>query len=131
MSQESHLSKLKLKLTKLGKQLMVLECLENNPQMFLMLLLGLGVDQDVVNKNHNKLIQIGLEYPMHEIHECRWRIRRPEGHNYKLKMLIPRPKCCLRDINLPNSQLMITGEKVYLGVASRPSQLLKQIINPR
>ena len=55
----------------------------------------------------------------------------PKGHHYKLKVPITRPKRCLRDICLPNSQLMVTSEKVYLGVDSCSSQLVKQIINPR
>ena len=129
MSQEFHLSKPKLALTELGIQLMVPECLENNPQMILMLLLRLGVDQDVVNKYHNKVIQIGLEYPMQEIHEYRWGIRQPERHHCKLKMPIPRSKRYLRDICLPNPQLMVTGTKVYRRVDSHPSQLVKQVIN--
>ena len=94
-------------------------------------LLRLGVDQDVVNKDHNKLIQIGLEYPMHEIYECHWRIRQPEGHHCELEMPIPHPKHCLRDISLLNSQLMVSGVKVYLRVDLCLSQLIKQIINPR
>ena len=131
MSKEFHLSKPKLTLTELGIQPMVPECLENNPQMILMLLFILGVDQDVVNKDHNKLIQIELEYPMHEIHECCWHIRQPKGHHCELEMSISCPKRWLRDISLPNSQLMVSGVKIYLGVDSRPSQLIKQVINPR
>ena len=68
---------------------------------------------------------------MHEIHECYWRIRQSEGHHRKLIVLITRPKCRLRDICLPNSQLMVTSAKVYLGVDSRSSQLIKQVIDPR
>ena len=127
MSQESHLNKLKLSLIELGIQLMVPKCLKNNPQMILMLLLILELDKDVVNK----LIRIGLEYPMHEIHECHWRIHQPEGHHCELEMPILRPKRCLRDISLPNSQLMVIGVKVYLGVDSRPFQMIKQVINPQ
>ena len=110
---------------------MVFKCLENNPQMILMLLLRLGVDQDVVNKYHNKLIQIGLKYPMHQIHECRWSICQSKKHQCELEMPIPRTKCCLRDINLLNSLLIITGVKIYLGVDSRPFHMIKQVINPR
>ena len=54
-----------------------------------------------------------------------------KGHHCKLKVPIPRPECCLRDICLPNPQLMVTNAKVYLGVDSRSSQLIKQVINPR
>ena len=72
-----------------------------------------------------------LEYPMHEIHECCWRIRQSEGHHRKLIVPITRPKRCLRDIRIPNPQLMVTSAKVYLRVDLRSSQLIKQIVNPR
>ena len=49
----------------------------------------------------------------------------------KLKVPITRPERCLRDICLPNPQLMVTNAKVYFGVDSRSSQLIKQIVNPR
>ena len=55
----------------------------------------------------------------------------PKGIIYEFEMPIPHPKCCLRDINLPNSQLMVTGVKVYLRVDSCHSQLIQNIINPR
>ena len=68
---------------------------------------------------------------MHEVHECCWRIRQSKGHHRKLKVPIPCPERCLKDICLPNPQLMVTSAKVYLGVDSRSSQLIKQVINPR
>ena len=81
-------------------------------------------------KDHDKLILVGLEHPMHEIHECCWCIRQSEGHHRKLKVPITHPKRCLRDIYLPNPQLMVTSVKVYLGADSRSSQLIEQIVNP-
>ena len=51
--------------------------------------------------------------------------------HYKLKVPMKRPEYCLRDICLPKPQLMVTSVKVYLGVDSRSSQLIKQVINPR
>ena len=96
-----------------------------------MILLRLGVDQDVVHENHNETIYIGLEHPMPKIHECRWSICQSEWHHCELKMLILRPERCLKDVCLPNCQLMITSVEIYLGVDPRPSQLIKQIINPR
>ena len=99
--------------------------------MTLMLPLLPGVDQNVIHKDHDKLIQIGLEYPMPEVHEFRCRIRQSKGHHCKLKVLIPGPEHYLRDICLPNPQLIVTSVKAYLGVDSRSSQLIKQVINPR
>ena len=96
-----------------------------------MLPLLLGVDQNVIPEDYVKLIQIGLEHPMHEVYECRWRIRQSKGHHRKLKVPITRPERYLRDIYLTNPQLMVTSAKIYLGVESRSPQLIKQIINLR
>ena len=68
---------------------------------------------------------------MHEVHDCRWRISQFKGHHRKLKVPITCPEHCFRDICLPNPQLMVTSAKVYFGVDSRSSQLIKQVINPR
>ena len=125
MSQEFHLSNLKFKFSKLGIQLMVSKNLQNDTQMILMLLLKRGVDQNVVNEDYSKLIQIRLEYPMHEIHECCWHIRQFERHHCELEMPVPHPEHCLKDISFPNSQLMITGTEIYLGVDLCPSQSIK------
>ena len=73
----------------------------------------------------------GVTYPMHEVHECRWRIRQSKGHHHQLKVPVMRPERCLRDICLHNPQLMVTSAKVYLGEDSCSSQLIKQVINPR
>ena len=110
---------------------MVSQQLQNNPQMILMLPLRLGVDQNVIHKDYDKLIQIGLEYPMHEIHECCRCIRQSKGHHCKLKVPITRPEHCHNDICLPNPQQMVTSAKVYLEVDSCSSQLIKQVINPQ
>ena len=68
---------------------------------------------------------------MYEVHECCWRIPQSKGHHRKLNVPIARLKRCLRDICLPNPQLMVTSAKVYLGVDLSFSQLIKQISNPR
>ena len=67
---------------------------------------------------------------MHEIHECFWRIHQSKGHYCELKVPIQRPERYLRDIYLPNPQLMVTSAKVYLGVDSRSPQLIEKVINP-
>ena len=52
-------------------------------------------------------------------------------HHRKLKVPIMCLERCLRDICLPNPQLMVTSAKVYLRVDSHSSQLIQKIINPR
>ena len=48
---------------------MVTETLKNNAQVFLMFLLIFGIDQDVVDENHNELIKFQYEYRVHKVHE--------------------------------------------------------------
>ena len=62
------------------------------------------------------------------MHEC---IRQSKGHHCKFKVPITRPERCLRDICLPNPQLMVTSAMDYVGIDSCSSQLVKQVINPR
>jgi hypothetical protein len=49
-------------LGKLSIELMVSETLENNAQVLRMLFLIFGTYQDVVNEDHNKLVNFGHEY---------------------------------------------------------------------
>jgi hypothetical protein len=59
-------------LAELGIELMVMKSLQNNSEMLRMLLFTLGIDQDVVNKDHDKLVQFRHEYGVHQVHEmCR------------------------------------------------------------
>jgi hypothetical protein len=59
-------------LTELGIELMVVKSLQDNTKVSLMLFFILGVDQDVVNEDHEKLVQLRHEYGVHQVHEmCR------------------------------------------------------------
>jgi hypothetical protein len=59
-------------LTELGIELMVVKSLQDNTKVSLMLFFILGVDQDVVNEDHEKLVQLRHEYGIHQVHEmCR------------------------------------------------------------
>jgi hypothetical protein len=66
--------------------------------MFLMLSFRLGINQNVVDENHDKLIQVFHEYLIHEIHEIGRGIRKFEGHHDILIESIPGAKCCLGNI---------------------------------
>jgi hypothetical protein len=59
-------------LAELGIKLMVSKSLQNNSEMLCMLLFTLGVDQDVINEDHDKFVQLRHEYGVHQVHEmCR------------------------------------------------------------
>jgi hypothetical protein len=46
-----------------------------------MIFLILGINKDVINKNHNELIEFGHEYRIHEIYEVGRSICEPERYD--------------------------------------------------
>jgi hypothetical protein len=53
-------------------ELMVSKSLQNNVEMPRMLFFTLRIDQDVINEDHDKLVQLRHEYGVHQVHEmCR------------------------------------------------------------
>jgi hypothetical protein len=59
-------------LAELGMELMVLKSLQNHSEMLCMLLFTLRIDQDVINEDHDKLVQLRHEHGVHHLHEmCR------------------------------------------------------------
>jgi hypothetical protein len=68
-------------LGKLSIELMVSKMLANNVQVLSMIFLVLGINKDVINKNHNELVKFKHEYRIHEIHEVGRSICEPERHD--------------------------------------------------
>jgi hypothetical protein len=59
-------------LAEFGIELMVPKPLQNNVKMSRILFFTLGIDQDVINEDHDKLVQLWHEYGVHQVHEmCR------------------------------------------------------------
>jgi hypothetical protein len=55
------------------------ESSEDNSEVMLMTLATFGVDQDVVNEDYNKLIQLFHKYLIHKIHEKAGALVSPNG----------------------------------------------------
>ena len=58
-----------LTLVELSIELMCPESSEDDSKVTLMVLAILGIDEDVVDKDHDKLIQFFHKYLIHEVHE--------------------------------------------------------------
>ena len=87
------------------------------------------VDQYVIDEHDDKSIQERPEHPVHQIHECRRGIRQAEGHNKKLVMPVSGAKSSLRNVLIPNPQLVVPRSQVDLRKSTRALQLIEQIIN--
>jgi dynactin complex subunit len=95
-------------LAELGIELMVAKSLQDNMKMLLMLFLILGVDQDVVNEDHDKLVQLWHEYEVHQVHKMCKSISESKRHNQLLIQPIPGGEGSLRDVFQMDLDLMVT-----------------------
>jgi hypothetical protein len=73
-----------------------------------MLLFALGVDQDVVNEHHDKLVQLWHEHRVHQLHKMCRSIGESKRHNQILVQLVPGGENSLRNIFRTDLDLMIT-----------------------
>jgi hypothetical protein len=79
--------------------------------MLLVLFFCLGKYENVINKVHDKLIQIFHKYLIHEIHEIGWGVCQSKRHHGILIESIPGAKCGLWNIRLSDFQLMVSDLK--------------------
>jgi hypothetical protein len=98
MTKKCNLCQPKFRLAEFGVQLVGSELLQYLSQLLLMLVSGLGINQNVINKYHNKLIQVFHKHLIHEIHEIGWGVRKSEGHHGILIESISGMKCCIGNI---------------------------------
>jgi hypothetical protein len=95
-------------LTELGIELMVSKSLQDNSEMLHMLFFTLGIDQDVINEDHDKLVQLWHEHGVHQVHEMCRSIGESKRHNQILVQPVPGGEGSLTDIFRTDLDLMIT-----------------------
>jgi hypothetical protein len=89
MSKKQNFLQPKSALVELGIELMVTKLLQNNSEMLHMLLFTLGIDQDIVNEDHDKFVQLCYEYGVHQVHEMCRSIGESKRHNQILVQPVP------------------------------------------
>jgi hypothetical protein len=108
-----------------GIELMVSKSPQNNSEMLRMLLFTLGIDQDVINEDHNKLVQLRHEYGVHQVHEMCRSIGESKRHNQILVQPILGGEGSLRNIVRMDIDLMITRTEIDLGKVFSTGKLIK------
>ena len=91
---------------------MLSETLENNAKMLSMFFFTFEIDKNVVNENHDKLIQLRHEHRVHEVHEVSRGIDQPKWHNQILIEPVSGREGRLGNILSSDFYLMITGVEV-------------------
>jgi hypothetical protein len=86
---------------------MIMQSLKYNAEMLLMLFLTLRKDQDVVNEDHDKLVQLFHENRVHQLHEVSGGIGQTKRHHQILINTVSGGENSLWDIFFTDLDLMI------------------------
>ena len=79
-----------------------------------MIFLSLGVDQNVVNKNNDKLVQLWHKHRIHQVHEISRCIGKAKRHHQIIIESISGREGRLRYITWLDFDLMVTGTEINL-----------------
>src|SRR3954463_2968907 len=101
MSKKSNLIHPKFTLAEFGIQLMLTKILKYQSQMFFMLFIALGVDQNVIDENDNEFVKKFHEHLVHHIHEVGWCICQTKWHHSVFIQSIPSGESSLRYVLFP------------------------------
>jgi hypothetical protein len=72
MSKKRNIVQPESTLVEFGIVLMAPKSLQNNAEMSCMLFFALGIDQNVINEDNDKFVQLWHEHGVHQLHEmCR------------------------------------------------------------
>jgi hypothetical protein len=94
-----------------------------------MLFFALGIDQNVVNEDNNKLVQLRHEYGVHQVHEICRSIGEPKRHNKILIQPVPGGESCLRNVFRVDLNLMITRMKIDLRKGFHTSKKIEKNVD--
>jgi hypothetical protein len=83
-------------------------------KMFNMIFKSFGIDQNIVDKNHDEFIKFRHEDRVHEIHEICRCIGKTKGHNQIFIESISGGEGGFQNITCSNLYLMIPGAKINL-----------------
>ena len=81
MTKENKIIKPELTLGELGIEAVFSKSCQNQTKMFGMLFISFGINEDVINVNDDKIIEIIHENRVHEPHEGSWSIGEAKGHD--------------------------------------------------
>jgi hypothetical protein len=81
VTQELNFGQPELTLAELCIQLMITQSLKYNVEMLSMLFLTFRKDQDVINEDHDKLVQLLHKNRVHQVHEVSGGIGQSKRHH--------------------------------------------------
>jgi hypothetical protein len=88
--------------------------MKDNSEVFGVFCLALGIDDNIIDKDHDEFIELRHEHGVHEVHEVGWGIRETKRHYQELVKTITSGESGFRNVTRSNLDLVITRTKVNL-----------------
>jgi hypothetical protein len=126
--QEFHTFQPEFAFGELSIKLMISQTLKDNSEVFGTFFLVFGIDEDIIDKDHDEFVELLHKHGVHEVHEVGWGIRETKGHYQELVKTVMSGEGGFRNVTRSNLDLMITRTKVDLGENLGSSQLIKKNI---
>jgi hypothetical protein len=108
---------------------MISQTLKDNSEVFGMIFLTFGIDEDIIDKDHDKFVELRHEHRVHEVHEVGWGIRETKRHYQELVKTLTSGEGGFRNVTRSNLDLMITRTKVNFREDFGSSQLVEKNID--
>jgi hypothetical protein len=97
--------------------------------MFGVFFLALGIDENIIDKDHNEFIELRHEHEVHEVHEVGWGICESKRHYQELVKTITSGKSGFGNVTRSNLDLVVARTKVDFREDFGTSQLIKKNID--
>jgi hypothetical protein len=108
---------------------MISQTLKDNSEVFGVFFLTFGIDENVVDEDHDEFVRLRHEHGVHEVHEVGWGICKSERHYQDLVKTITSGKSGFRNVPRSNLDLVVARMKVDLREDFGTSQLIKKNID--
>jgi hypothetical protein len=94
-----------------------------------MLFLIFGVEEDIIDEDHYKFVELRHKHGVHEVHEVGWGIHETKGHYQKLVETITSGESSFRNVTGSNFDLVVARTKIDFGEKFGSNQLIKKNID--
>jgi DNA-directed RNA polymerase subunit F len=131
MAKIDDLRKPKFTFGELGIETVFTKLQEDEAKMLFMLLIGLGLDKDIIKIDYHKLVEVLHENVVHQPRESGRSISEAKGHDGVFVETITSFEGCLGYILLADFDLVITTSQIHLREHSCTRKLIKEFIDAR
>lgn len=131
MAKIDNLRKPEFTFRELGIETMFTKIQENEAKVLFMLLIGFGLDKDIIEIDYHKLVEILHENVVHQTRESGRSICEAKRHDGVFVEAITSFEGCLGYVLFADFDLVITASQIHLREHSCTRKLIKELVDAR